>query len=356
MTKPFKKALLLCVSTYSLNNSMLEILSEMSEECKAYDIREEIGELNLKIQTQIYRFPHFVRRKWERQYLFRINSRLISEIRSYDPDLVLVYNSEYLLPETCNEIKRRAKLIFFMGDSPFFTHVNDYYLPCLIYADLVLSPDTFWISQLNTIGIHQTAFFAPGLDKTTYYPIDDKTDLQDIEAHEVIYSGSSYKNSWGFKKALLMSQFTGFNFRIYGNSSWERWFEYFPELKDHFTKTGFIPVDRLNKMYNRSKLMPVDGNPGILNGFHIRLFEALGAGILPLVEYRSDVEDILFRGCDAKVPFIKNYKQAGNLARYFVVNEDERVQTARALREFIISEYNAAKNAERLHHLLNKFK
>ena len=356
MDKHFQKTLLLCVSKYSLYNSLLDLLSELSEECKGYDVRGGINAFNQRVQTQMYRFPYKIRNNWEKSFLSKINRNIVNEFHSYHPDLVLVYNSEYLLPKTCELIKKSAKLIFFMGDSPFFTHTNNYYLPCLNYSDLILAPDTFWINQLNTLGIHQTSFFIPGLDGKSYYPVADENILKKIESLEILYTGASYVNSWGYKKALLMNQFAGFNFKLYGNSAWKRWFVFFPGLESVYNESGYIPTERLNKMFNKTKIIPVDGNPAILNGFHLRLFEALGAGALPLVEYRRDVDEFLFRGCDAKAPLIRDYRKAGDVAKYYLINESERIQLAQSLRKFIILEYNPARNSERLIMLLKKNK
>ncbi len=356
MVRAFQRALLLSVSKYSLYNSLLDILNELSEETRGYDIREEINAFNMKIQTQLYRFPYKLRNKWENRFLSKINENIINNFNSYDPDLVMIYNSEYLFPETCSEIRKKAKLIFFMGDSPFYTPVNNYYLTCLTHADLILSPDTFWNHQLNTMGLHKTAFFVPGLDKSSYYILPE-SELADtnLEEFDLLYTGSCYVNSWGFKKALLMNQFTGFNFRLYGNNSWERWFRFFPQLESHFKETGYIPTDLLNKMYNKTKLIPVDGNPGILNGFHLRLFEAVGAGVLPLVEYRKDVDELLFGKTGLMVPIIKDYNKAGDVARYYINNENERLELAGALRSFFSSYYSARRNSERIIELLNKY-
>lgn len=355
MAKLFQKGLLLCTKKYSLYNSLIDTICELSEEYKGFDIREGLNPLNLKIQTQMFRLPYKIRNKWEYNFLERINTSIVNEINSWDPDLVFVYNSEYLLPETCAKIKEKSKLIFFMGDSPFFTHTNHYYLTCLTYADLILSPDSFWISQLNTLGIHQTSFFIPGVDENSYHPVTDNEKLQNIENLDILYTGASYVTSWGYKKALLMNQFVGFNFKLYGNSAWKRWFRFFPDLELHYNESGYIPTEQLNKMFNKTRLIPVDGNPAILNGFHLRLFEALGAGVLPLVEYRKDVEELLFNNSGTMVPLIKDYSKAGDLARYFLQNENERSELAKVLREFILSHYSAALNSQRIIELLEKY-
>lgn len=354
MSKFFHKSLLLCTEKYSLYSSLLNILTLLSEEARGFDIRKLLNPLSLKVQTQMFRFPHKIRSGWETMILSQANTEFLREIRLYKPDLVFVYNSEYLIPETCTEIRKTARLVFFMGDSPFYTPMNPYYLSCLTYADLILCPDTFWIGQLNVMGINRTAYFVTGIDTSSYYVINDQMTTHNFENADILYSGSCYNNSWGFKKAMLMSQFTGFNFRLYGDRSWKKWFSFFPELQTHFTETGFITTERLNMMFNGSKLMPVDGNPAILNGFHLRLFEALGSGVLPLVEYRKDVEEILFNDSSEMVPLIKDYSQAGDLAGYYIKNNAERAGLTNSLREYIERKYSTAMNAERLRELLER--
>lgn len=354
MSKRYQRALLLCAKKYSLFNSCIELLAELAQETRGIDIRSRISAADLRINAQIYRLPFKIKNRWETYFLKKANKILIAEIQNFDPDLILVYNSEYLLPETCAEIKKKAELVFFMGDSPFYTPLNNYYLTCLIYADLILSPDSFWIEQLNTMGLRQTVFYVPGIDETSYFMLNGPDRLKELDERDVLYAGSCYVNSWGYKKALLMSQFTRFNFRLYGNAMWKRWFRFFPELEGKYVEAEFIPAQKLNRMLNSSKMTPVDGNPGILNGFHLRLLEALGAGTLPLVEYRKDVEKLLFKGCRAILPLIKDYSKAGDLVEYFLKNESERQGLVKELKDYVLSHYNAKANSEMLLEALNR--
>ena len=354
MEKIIDKALFLGLKRYSLYNSILDVIKELSVEATGFDIREEIYPSYFKIHAQMFRFTNNIRSHWEKIMFQKINSIILKKIETYDPDLVLVYNSEYLLPETCSEIKKRAKMIFFMGDSPYYTHINNYYLACLGYADLILAPDTFWLGQLNTLGLHNTSFFCPDIDSKSYFIIEDPGQLSSIPEHEILYVGGCYVDSWGYKKALLMSRFTSFDFKFYGNSKWERWFRFFPELKNHFIESTFISTSELNRMFNRVKLVPVDGNPAILNGFHLRAYEALGAGALPLIEYRRDVDEKLFNGCNVNLPVIKDYSKASSVAEYYLKNEKERKETVLALRNHIAKNFNKEINAQRLSEWLNK--
>ena len=340
--------LLLCPEKYSLYNSFCEIFSLMAGEVMGYDIGSAINRKDLKINSQIFRLPFSIRKRWETYFQGMANRKLIEVIYKFDPDLILVYNSVFLLPETCSLIRKRAKLVFFMGDSPFYTPQNKYYLPCLPYADLILSPDSFWNEQLNTLGLSRTLYFMPGPDGKSYFRTDNLPNDQVDEETEILYVGSSYLNSWGYKKALLMSKFTGFNFKIYGNSAWKRWFSFFPELESVYSESGFIPQERLNRMFNMTKLIPVDGNPGILNGVHLRVVEALATGALPLIEYRHDVDNLLFRNFKGELPAIRDYSKAADLASRYLNNELERSQLTFSLYDYLVKEYSAESNAGRL--------
>lgn len=348
MGKRFERALLLCPSQYSLSNSLREILSYAADEVRSVDIRSAISRRDMKLNSQMFRLPHTFRRKWENYFLEKVNMMVMRQIDEFRPDLVLIYNSVYMVPDTCRAISRKSRLLFFMGDSPFYTPQNNYYLSCLTHADLVLSPDSYWSQQLQTAGLERTIYFIPGVDRSSYYRIGDASDEDGEIRSEVLYVGSCYLNSWGYKKAMLMSHFTDFEFRLYGNSAWKRWFDFFPGLEKVYTESGFIPQDRLNHMYNLTELIPVDGNPGIINGVHLRMFEALAAGALPLIEYRSDVDNLLFRGFDEELPLIRDYRKAKDLAFHFLRNKKERSDLVAEMDAFLEKEYSHEANAERL--------
>jgi hypothetical protein len=353
--KTYNKTLLLCPSRYSLINIFKNILLEISDEVLEIDIRNYVKQYEIKLNTQMFRFPDLIRKKWISYYQQKINDKLWSDFCDHSPDVVFVYNNEMLLPSTVQKMKQTAKIIFFLGDSPFFTPTNDYFLTILVMGDLVLIPDSFWVQQMQNVGIKNSFYFIPGFDKSSYHMRPDKEVLQNAISSDILYCGSCYLNSWGYKKALFMSKFTKFDLHIYGNKNWEKWFEFFPDLESKYHQSGFIPAPILNAMFNKTKLMPVDGNPGILNGIHLRMFEALSAGVLPLVEYRKDVEESIFNGLDIEIPVIKTYDLAEEVAERYLMDESLRLSTVSSLRNHVLSQYSSEKNANRILSLLSGY-
>lgn len=356
MSLPYHKTLLLCPAKYSLFNSFAATLKNISDEVIGFDVRTKISSGQIKLNAQIFRFPNKIRTKFEIGFLKKINKLILDEYSRLKPDLVFIYNSEYLLPETCELIKKESKLVFFMGDSPFYTPANNHYLSLLKYADLVLSPDSFWIKQLNMLGIYKTCFFIPSIDSSSYFTIEKGDIENDIKETDVLYVGNSYVNSWGYKKAELMNQFADFNFELYGASTWKRWFKHFPALEKKFTQCDYIETKKLNKMFNKAKLIPVDGNPGIINGLHIRTLEALGSGSLPLIEYREDVDGIIFKEFGKDLPLIQNYAKVKEVVQYYLKNEAERKDLALKMKAFIGEKYSPKNNADLIVRQLNAFK
>ncbi|MBK7733702.1 MAG: glycosyltransferase [Bacteroidales bacterium] len=341
------RSLILCPSRVSLNRILTSILEKMSGEVKTFDVKAALGKNRLFINTRVKRFSYSVRNRWDRYFLKLANELIMAEVSAYRPGIVIVYNSEFLVPETCDRIREISKLIFFLGDSPFYTPQNDYYLACLAHADLILVPDSFWIAQLNMTGLDRTMHFIPGMDETVYHRLPH-SEADGEEETDILYVGTSYKSSWGYRKAALMSRFAGFRTKIYGNDAWERWFPFFPELEPLFRRSEFIPSEKLNRMFNRTKIIPVDGNPSIINGAHLRLLEALAAGALPLIEHRKDVEDEIFRDAGIRLPIFKSYNEAAEIAAFWLSAESERIKTVDLMRAWLIERYSPESNAERI--------
>lgn len=341
----YSKSLLLCPKRYSLFNTFTETLKVISDEVVGLDVSARIAARDKKINTQIFRLPFKLRSKWESYFLNKVNKIILEDFEKHKPDLVFVYNSEFLLPETCEYIKKKAKLIFFLGDSPFYTPTNNYYLSLLQHADLILSPDSFWLEQLNMTGIMKTCFFLPSIDHSSYFQLKADSIGKEIHETDILYVGNSYLDSWGYKKALLMNHFVNYDFELYGNPAWKRWFKFFPELEKKYTGVDHILTEKLNKMFNKAKIIPVDGNPGIINGIHARALEALGSGALPLIEYRKDLDNIIFKGFGSELPFIQNYSKAKDIAQYYLSHDTERKDLTVKMKDFINAKYNPKDNA-----------
>ena len=334
------KALLLFPTSYSIINSIESALSGQGVQLARLNYHDTLHKWDKKLNPQMFRFPDKVRIKWESYFFKKINQWYIEQFSRLQPDLVFVYNNEMLLPETLAWLKeRKVKLAFFLGDNPLYTPTSRYNVAVLEYADAIFVPDTFWQQQLKKIGLPQVHHLLLPLPESTYYPLE-KADAQEREqlGTDILYVGMAYNDSWGYKKARFLSYFVNNKLQIHGNNAWKRWFAFFPELEQYYIeKKAYISVEQLNKMYNYSKIIPVDGNPGIFNGIHIRITEALASGTLPLMEWHADLDSV-FDGVD-DLPAVKDYRAIPEMVAFYLNDENARTEKVLAMRKCYQSKY-----------------
>lgn len=332
------KILLLCPSYYSLDKTLIKGLEELGHRVYHHNYRKFLKSWQDSINVQIYRLPYKYRYKWEKYYFYLINKKCQEVFDQSEPDIVFIYNNEGLLPETLQYFKdKKSKIIFFLGDSPYYTPTNRYYLHLLFKADMIVSPDSFWAEQLKLLGINHIIVDFPVYDHTMMMEVTPTAEERIKFNCDLLFVGTGYADSWGYKRALFISKFAKLNLQVFGSKHWLKWLEFFPELKDHFE---VLPLrtsnEKINIMSKCSKVYPVDANPAILNGVHLRIFDCIGAGILPIVEYRKD-HDEFFKGVN--LPLIKNYNDAESIAKTYIQNDSLRESTLRELKEFIDSKY-----------------
>ena len=155
---------------------------------------------------------------------------------------------------------------------------------------------------------------------------------------DIVYTGLSHRDNKAYKRFLFLNQFASFacKFFITGNGYKKHWEQFFPNLKDKIIKHDKYDAEFNNIVYNCSKIMPCDLPPALFNGVHIRIFDALGAGILPLCEHSRDL-DIIFEGID--YPSIKNYDEIRETAGFYLRNDQIRSDLIKRMRNRILEHY-----------------
>ena len=340
------KILLLCPSFYTLDKTISLGFTRLGHEVILFDYRKELEKWKGKVNTQIYRLPYKFRNKWERFHLSDINKIHLQKYQKHNPDIVFIYNNEMLIPETVKVFKQKSKIIFILGDNPYYTPTNNYFLNLLTYADLIVSPDSFWKHQLELIGIKNITQEFLGFNDELNFPIKPTEDELAAFGTDVLFIGGGYVDSWGYKRTLFLSKFTDLDLKVYGTKNWIRWFKFFPEVQNKFTLLDKpLSFERVNLLSNTAKVYPVDANPGLLNGLHVRIFDCIGSGILPLVEYRKDLETV-FK--DVEIPIIYNYDEAKSVAKKYIANDNIRETTLKNLRVFITERYKPENVLQRI--------
>lgn len=341
------KVLLLCPSFYTLHRTLQSGFEKLGLEVHHHDYRHFLKSWQAKTNVQIFRLPYSYRKRWDNYYFAAINQKHREVFEHTAPDLVFIYNSEGLLPDTIAYFRsRKAKILFIMGDSPYYTFTNPYYLHLLFQSDMIVSPDSMWAEQLQLLGIKRVAVDFPGFsEQLSRYrnPTDEERHKYNFD---VLFMGTGYPDVWGYKRTLYVSRFASLSLKAFGTKHWIKWMEFFPELKPKFhLLTSRISDEELVVMSKCAKVYPVDANPGLLNGVHLRIFDCIASGILPIAEYRKD-QEMMFD--EVELPIIRDYDNAEQLALKYITNDDLRERTLRELHDFVFMKYSSSVALKRI--------
>ena len=330
------KCLFLAPLRYPFIRSIISGMEASGIELLKVDYLDFFSPRRNQLYNDFTALPRKLRNFWEDPYRRDANKRYLDIFHAYQPDLVFIYNDQLVQPDLIEIFSRKSKIAFLLGDHPLYTPTNIYNLHILFYADYVICPDSMWRDQLAQMGIRNTVFDCFGFNAATNYPMEVSAQDRRQYQSDLVYVGSASKTNWGYKRMLFLDQFKNLDFKAYISGSMERWADLFPGAAQKI-----IPHDRFdpafnNLVYNCSKIAPVEMVPSLFKGIHVRVFDILGSGILPLCEYSADLEAI-FEGIE--VPFIKKYPETEELARFWLSNEQIRQDTVQAMRTRVLERY-----------------
>lgn len=338
---------ILVPESLSIAQNLKNGFGQLGHKIKVLDYKNYIKKVDYGVNNQIFRLPFMVKKYWNRYYFKNVEASYKQLIHENNADLYIVYNSQMLTPLIVSHIKTQgSKICFIMGDSPYYTKTNQHYLQILFHANHIFSPDTHWIEQLNMLGLNNVSYLIPGFNPDVFKTLQPTIEQLKKYESNCVFMGLNYDSLLGFKRTLFLSKFAKFGLTIYGDKNWYRWVERFPELKSCLKfKDHFITDEEWNLICNCAKIHPIDANPGLTNGIHIRVFDSIGSGILPIAEYRKDM-DFVFPG--NMLPNVKSYDEIEKIATFYLSDDVARKQKIDELRSHILKNFNNKKACEKI--------
>jgi len=207
-------------------------------------------------------------------------------------------------------------------------------------ADYVFSCDSYITKSFEKAGQKNVSEIYFGYDPIICYSKKPTQEQRMRYSSDVVMIGRLYPtiiSSWTYKRLFFYNQFKNLDLKIYG-PGWHKYKEVFPELIQKANNPGhYLSFDEVNTILSCCKLYPVEANPGIINGIHLRVFDC--------IEHTKDL-DTVFK--DVEIPIIKNYNDAEKLAIYYIKNDKKREQIKKELKQFVDSNYTPQKAAKKI--------
>jgi len=350
--------LLLMPEGYTLLKTIQSSLQELGHTTEHLNYLSFFKRYQNRLITKTIGLPHKVRNMMKIHEIYRqkINRIYLEQVYHLKPDLVLVYNDQYLTYQTAREIKKLTKLAFILGDNPFFFHNHPLTnLGMYLEADYVFSCDSFITESFKRAGQPNVTEIYLGYDPKVCYPKQPTEEEKQKYGSDVVMVGRLYPiiiASWTYKRLWFYHQFRHLNLKIFGHG-WRKYQQQFPELISKVIDLNrHLTFDEINTIVSCSKIYPVDANPGIINGIHLRVFECIGQEILPLPEYTKDLERIFI---EVELPLIRNYMEAEKIAKYYIDNDERRDRVKKELKQFVDEYYTPRKAVQKmLSYVFNK--
>ena len=324
---------------YTIKDTVIEGLAKLQYNVKKIDYRKTLRKNRFlaKAQTVLTSGRDKFLKTQE-----TVNKWYLAEYEKEKPDLVIIYNEELLLPSTLEVFNKRSKTIILLGDDPLnLNPPNKYNLAILFLADVVVCADSTWKRNLERIGLSNIIYDYLAYDPAAFLMKEDTDPIYTPREGDLLFVVRSYGGSWGFKRCLFLDRFANLNIDIFGTGAhWPIWLDMFPRIKNRLILTpNKIPFNQMKELMHSYKIFPVDANPGIVSGLHLRVFECISAGILPLIEYTEDISRV-FK--DIPLPVVKNFEECEQLAEELLVDAAKRINILQNARDHLNDNYAPA--------------
>ena len=290
----------------------------------------------LKIDSFIRRSPFFVLNKknpenfdFKQKHKDFIGKQWLKTLKDFNPDVSLIINTGWLSIESIKIAKEKfniPRIICWVVDDPGNSAAEDL-VEALPYCDIVFSTDPGWIPFIKFF--NKNIFYLPLASSELFYkPVSVSRDL------DFSFVGSFFrKDPAGFLRALIISNLPD-NFKsveIYGPGI--NFFEnIYPRLKNFNCYNKIINADKVNNIWNRSKLTATIYHPQVIDGTSPRVFDAALTKTPQIIQYTSTISG-LFPCID--LPLFNSVPEFISKADYYLSRPKESKELAEAMFDIV---------------------
>ena len=207
---------------------------------------------------------------------------------------------------------------------------------CFDGYDVVFSSSQKSCDYINEHS-QQRAFLLPIASNPERFQETPECSNREFYTSDICFTGSYWDYPRDIIDALSQEVLNKYNFSIFG-AHWGK-----VEKFKKYTK-GFIDYEAIPCAYHYTKIVIDDANHvtkpyGSVNS---RVFDAIMSGALVITNGAEGSRELFNGG----LPFYENRSELTRLIKYFLNNEDKRIERVRALRKIVIEKHTYKQRAE----------
>jgi spore maturation protein CgeB len=215
------------------------------------------------------------------------NKQVKEEYESFKPNLVFIFNGDILTKETISYFRKQSKVAVWLLDGTY-RHPGSVALAS--EADVYFCFDRQDAEELADEGVN--AHFLPqAYDPEVYYPMPGvKKDI------DVLFIGLIYGYPKRVRLLKMLANEIGkkYKFQVYGvyKPIYKNPIKWFFREKRSIFKNRNIPSEKVNELYNRSKMCINIHHQQSEDGANPKVFEICGAGTFQIVDYNKYIAEV----------------------------------------------------------------
>lgn len=283
-----------------------------------------------------WRYKFCNREKLQRQSIENYNRHLTELFNKVQPEIVFIMNGEIILPSTLDYFRRSSKVAVWLYDSldklpGSKNHIDHVDAMCCFEQEDV----SYYTKQ------GKFAYFLPqACDTDTYHPLNVDKDIDISFVGHIFYSPKR-------KETLnaVIEEFPNCKIVVYG--LYQPWFKGFwkwltRKHKDVY-KNCMISADRVNELYNSSKVVLNIHQESQKQGANPRTFEIIGSGAYQVCDANPYIEELF---TDGEIGVYHNFDELFSLIRKgLTTNKSDTITKAR---EYVLANHSFDRRIEKV--------
>ncbi len=311
-----KKVLIISTEYYDYFEAVENSFKSLGWDTKVVVYYYQVMNLLEKIIYNIYKILHK-----EKTLQFLFNKRVLKNYSKYKPDLIFVFQSVPLSPNSMQLLSQDKTLLWIMEsiyEKRHIYEIRQYFDALFLY----MKSDVERLSQESDT----KAYFLPcAVNEKVYYPLPKSEEI------DILFIGNLNIDKIQSERAMLLleivKRFQNLNIKIYGTLSpnlEKKFSKEFPNYKEYFQNKTVTP-NEANLLYSKTKICINIHSAGRTEGTNQRFFELLGSKSFQIV---NENDFICTHFTDKEVVVYKNEQDLFNKISYFIVNKKERKEIA----------------------------
>lgn len=253
-----------------------------------------------------------------------IKKMLIREVQKFKPDVLLIIKGIYVNPKDLASIKKKCGclVVHLMNDEGDDDNFEKVSLPIAMESDILFTAQDSYIAKYKEHGISEVHHFSYACDPDIHRSLN--LSGQDLSKYscDVSFAGTCRP-----ERIQMVQATASYRPAVWGNG-W-RWYKVPREVR-WFMRGGALPMDKLVKLYNSSKITLNMHKPyEIFDGTkaNMRVFEATASGVLLITDRPRGLEEMFTPG--KELICYDALEELPELVGYYLDNIEERSAIAR---------------------------